>query len=95
MNTKTIQDILQNHQSELAAFGVEKLFIFGSVARGETTPESDLDFLAELKFYSFKNFMELKFALETWFGKDVDLGTLQQLKPIIRQAVEKDLLRVA
>jgi uncharacterized protein len=95
MDAQTIQNVLKNHQSELATLGVEKLLLFGSAARGETTPESDLDFLVELKFYSFKNFMELKFSLEAWLGKNVDLGTLEQLKPIVRQAIEKDVMRVA
>jgi predicted nucleotidyltransferase len=95
MDAQTIQAILRNHQNELQALGVEKLHLFGSASRGETTPTSDLDFLVELKVYSFQNFMDLKFALETWFGKSVDLGTFQQLKPLVRQAIAKDLLRVA
>ncbi len=95
MELQTIKQVLQNHKSDLTALGVQQLHLFGSAARGQSTDNSDLDFLVELEIYSLQNFMELKFSLEHWFGKTVDLGTLHQLKPAIRDNVEKDLLRVA
>jgi uncharacterized protein len=95
MKVEEIQSILESHKSELAALGVQELLLFGSAARGEATPQSDLDFLVKMQHYSFQNFMDLKFALEHWFNKKVDLGTLQQLKPVLRDSIQKDLLRVA
>ena len=39
---------LREHEDELRAAGAEHLSVFGSVARGEATPESDLDILVKL-----------------------------------------------
>ena len=95
MKVEEIQSILELHKSDLLALGVQKLLLFGSAARGEATAQSDLDFLVEMQQYSFQNFMDLKFALELWFGKTVDLGTTAQLKSVLRDSIQKDLLRVA
>ncbi len=95
MKVEEIQSILALHKSDLLALGVQELLLFGSAARGEATAQSDLDLLVEMDRYSLEAFMGLKFALELWFGRTVDLGTLQQLKPTLREAVQKDLLRVA
>jgi uncharacterized protein len=95
VKAEEIQSILESHKSELLAFGVQELLLFGSAARGEATAQSDLDFLVEMEHYSFQNFMDLKFALELWFGKTVDLGTRAQLKSVLRNSIQKDLLRVA
>jgi uncharacterized protein len=95
MKVEEIQSILELHKAELLSFGVQELLLFGSAARGEATTQSDLDFLVEMQHYSFQNFMDLKFALERWFGKTVDLGTRAQLKSALRDSVQKDLLRVA
>ncbi len=95
MKVEEIQSILESHKSELLALGVQELLLFGSAARGEATAQSDLDFLVEMQCYSFQNFMDLKFALELWFGKKIDLGTRAQLKSVLRDSVQRDLLRVA
>jgi uncharacterized protein len=95
VNVEEIQRILKLHKDDLLALGVQELLLFGSAARGEATPTSDLDFLVEMQHYSLQSFMDLKFALEDWFGKRVDLGTTAQLKSVLRNSIQKDLLRVA
>jgi uncharacterized protein len=95
MQLGQVQTIISNHQSDLEALGVQRLFIVGSVARGEANLQSDIDFIVELNNYTFRNFMGLKFALETWLNVPVDLSTFESLKPLLRQEVEKDLRRVA
>ena len=40
--------ILTEHHAEIMAFGVTSVSIFGSVARDEGTPESDVDVLIEV-----------------------------------------------
>ncbi len=88
--------ILKSHKQELAKFDVKSLAIFGSVARDEAGPESDVDILVEFsKTPSFDGYMELKFFLEDILGRSVDLVTNDALKPRIRPYVEKELLYVA
>jgi hypothetical protein len=77
-------------------FSVRTLAIFGSVARGQADEHSDIDILAAFaKKADFDSFMDLKFYLEELLGVRVDLVTDKALRPQIRQAIEKELVRVA
>ncbi len=75
-------------------FGVTKIGIFGSIARGEGWLESDIDVL--VKFASgqttFRNFMELAFYLEDLFCRRVDLVTEEGLSRHIRPYVEREVI---
>jgi hypothetical protein len=74
-------------------FGVAKIGIFGSFARGEERPESDVDVLVTFRKgkETFNNYMDCKFYLEDLFGRKVDLvmkGALKKrLKPQILDEV--------
>ncbi|WP_243455184.1 nucleotidyltransferase domain-containing protein [Meiothermus sp. CFH 77666] len=80
---------------ELRAFGVKQLYVFGSVAREDAHPDSDVDFVVELERYTLRDYVGLKLALEEWLGAAVDLTTFQSLKPEVRQSLEGALRRVA
>jgi predicted nucleotidyltransferase len=75
-------------------FGVTKIGIFGSTARGEDRPESDVDVLVELSpdRLTFRNFMALADFLEELYGWKVDLLTVGGLDPLIRQDVESEVV---
>jgi len=75
-------------------FGVAKIGIFGSTARGEERPDSDVDVLVEFApgQTTFRNFMELAFYLEDLFGRKVDLLTVGGIDPLIRQDVESEVV---
>ena len=76
-------------------YGVQDLAIFGSVARDEAGPESDIDVLVAFEGRTrFRAFMGLQFELEDILGVKVDLVTQKALKPLTRPAVEKDLIHV-
>ena len=69
-------------------FGVARLTLFGSVARDQAAPGSDVDLLVEFnKPVGLFSFMELQNHLEALLGCSVDLGTLRSLKPRIRARV--------
>lgn len=77
-------------------FGVARLFLFGSVARNEARPDSDVDLLVEFEGpATLDAFMGLKVELEGLLGSPVDLATPKSLRPALRALVEKDLLDVA
>lgn len=75
-------------------FGVKKIGVFGSVARGEAKEKSDVDVLVEFESTqkNFDNFMELCFFLEDLFGKKVDLITTSGLDKYIRPYVEREVI---
>jgi predicted nucleotidyltransferase len=87
----TILDFLRNHTEELKAMGVVKIGLFGSYVRGEQSPDSDMDFLAEFESVSYRNYMNLWHFLEDSFGVKVDLGEPHTLREEIRHHVIKEV----
>jgi predicted nucleotidyltransferase len=87
--------LLTERRSEFARFGVKSLALFGSTARDESEPESDVDILIEFEGRAtFDQYMEFKFFLEEMLGRQVDLVTTRALKPRLRPYVEKEALYV-
>jgi hypothetical protein len=78
-----------------AAHGVRSLSLFGSAARGDGRPDSDLDFLVELADgRSLVDLVGVKHDLESLFGRQVDVFTRRSLKPAVLAAARADLIRV-
>jgi predicted nucleotidyltransferase len=76
--------------------GVASLWIFGSHARGDSRPDSDIDLLVEFASPpGFDNFMGLKFDLEDRLGTKVDLLSRSACQPRFLEAIQPDLLHVA
>lgn len=75
-------------------FGVMRIGIFGSTARGDDRPESDVDVLVEFApgQTTFRNFMELVFYLEDAFGRWVDLVTEPGLGKHLRPYAEQEVV---
>jgi predicted nucleotidyltransferase len=85
--------ILKEHESEIKRrFGVKRIGIFGSHARGEEKETSDVDVLVEFEVPSFDNFMDLAFFLEELFGREVDLVTTRGLSPHVAPIVEREVV---
>jgi hypothetical protein len=81
---------------ELAArYGVTRLAVFGSAARGELRPDSDVDVLVEFRESTFDNYMGLKFDLIDLLGRSVDLVTVAALKPRLRERILAEACDVA
>ena len=74
-----------------AGFGVHNLRVFGSVARGEDSTDSDLDLLADLPAdLGLFALGRLRAALEQLVGAPVDLVPATDLKPDVRYRVERE-----
>ncbi len=74
-------------------YGVRELSLFGSVARGEMHPESDIDIMVEFESdvrIGLIAFGSLAGELESLAGRRVDLVTKRGLKPWVRPRVLKD-----
>ena len=84
---------LREHENVLVErFGVKKVGVFGSFAKGEERRDSDVDILVEFKEgqKTFGNYMELKFYLEELFGREVDLVIETAIKPRLRGHILKE-----
>lgn len=77
-----------------ADFGVKRIGIFGSFARGEQKRTSDVDVLVEFApgKATFDNFMKLAFYLEELFSRKVDLLTVKGIDRYIRSRVESEVI---
>ena len=97
MNRKRVLSLLANRREEIVhRFGVKKLGVFGSAARGEMREGSDIDVLVEFDSpATFDGYMDLKFYLEDLFGRSVDVVIEDTVKPRMRPLIEKDLIHVA
>ena len=72
-------------------YQVDSVCLFGSYARNEATPQSDLDFV--IKSDAIKTLLQLggfQAALTDIFHKQVDVLTEDSLQPGFRENVEKD-----
>ena len=90
-----INALLQKKRDEIlriaAQHGARNVRVFGSVARGEAGPESDVDFLVELEpGRSLLDHAALLLDLEKLLGRKVDVATERSLKERIRVRVLRE-----
>jgi uncharacterized protein len=92
MNKQAIKRELFKRPDIFNKYGVKRLALFGSFARGEAKPASDIDFLVEFKRPTFDNYMGLLRELQGIFHKDIDLVTRaalnKRLKPFVLKEAE-------
>jgi predicted nucleotidyltransferase len=91
------EELRETILSVLLPWGVRRIALFGSVARGEDTPESDIDILVQLKPPGERPSLGLKwFGLEEELrqvlGREVELVSEETLSPYVRPYVEEDLV---
>ncbi len=97
MRTEEITDFLTAHKDEMAQrFGVVKIGLFGSYARGEAREDSDIDIAIEMAAdqKNLHNFLAFKRHLEETFSKKVDIGIESSLKSEARKTIEKEIIYV-
>ena len=90
-----VHSTLRNQETELREAGVAQLSLFGSTARDDAGPESDVDLLAALdktKCLSLLDVVCLEVRLADLLGVKVDLIVRGTLKPRVQQGVERDLV---
>jgi uncharacterized protein len=94
MKQAEVLSILETHQGRLKALGVKTLDLFGSVARDEARPDSDVDFLVEFSIEAtLFDLFHVQHYLEDILGCKVDLGTKSALRQHLREPVLQEAVR--
>ena len=85
MRLDDVKKALAGHEAELKEQGVKSLAVFGSVARGDAGPDSDVDLLVEFdRTVGIFHFIHVK----NWLG---DLLEGAQVDLIMREAIYEEL----
>lgn len=95
MRLADLQTLKPQLQELLDRFGASNLAVFGSVARDQAHPGSDVDLLVDLPSgVSLLDRVNLKLALEELLAEPVDLIRRRNLKPALREQVENEAVLI-
>lgn len=97
MDKDAVLQRLRAHEHELRTMGVARLSLFGSVARGDAGPDSDVDLAAEFdrsRPFGLFQFVRLEERLGDLLGIKVDLVGEPIAKPRFRARVDRDRVHV-
>jgi len=90
-----ILHLIESQRESIRGFGVRELGVFGSFARNEQRPDSDVDVLVDMQRETFRDYMGLLAFLERLFGRKVDLVMKDSIKPIIRDRILRETIYVS
>jgi len=88
---------LKAAEPALRAHGAAALYLFGSYARNEARPGSDVDVFIDKdrsRKFGFDEFMDIYFVLQERLGDKVDYGTREGLHPLLRSKIEREAIKV-
>jgi uncharacterized protein len=88
--------ILKAHEAELKQLGVQHLYLFGSTARGDARPDSDVDlfFDYEQGKLGLYELMDVKEAAARILGRKTDIMTRDSIHRVLRERIEASAVPV-
>ncbi len=89
-----IFELLERERDSIRRLGVNRLGLFGSFVRGEQKVDSDVDILVEMEGQSFRAYVEVLDFLEELFGRKVDLVPKEDIKPLLRNRILREVVYV-
>lgn len=95
MEKSYVIQTLRLHEPELRAAGIVHLRLFGSVARGEASAESDVDLMADIdrsKRLTLFNLAGLENQLSDLLGVKVDLSPANSMKEAVRARADREAI---
>jgi uncharacterized protein len=93
MNKADALETLKRSEPALRARGVRRVAVFGSVARGDNRPDSDIDIMVEIDpeaHITVFDYADLKDYIASLFDGPVDVVNRDGLKPYVRPAATAD-----
>ena len=98
MTRAEVIDQLKSLEPQLRAHGVASLYLFGSYARDDAGPESDLDVFVDKtpgRSFGFDELMGSYHALRDALpGIEISFGTRQGLSKYVKEEVEQQAIRI-
>jgi predicted nucleotidyltransferase len=97
MRREDVIRLLKQAEPELRARGVTSLALFGSTARGEAGPKSDVDVLVELDMARRPTLVDLsgvRLFIGDMLGRETDLAIKDSLRPSYRANIEADAIPI-
>ena len=95
MNSLEALETLRRSEKALRARGVQRAALFGSVARGDNRPDSDIDIMIEVDpeaHITVFEYVGLKEYISGLFNEPVDVVSREGLKPYVRPAATADAI---
>lgn len=93
MDSREILAKLRENAAALRARGVQHAALFGSYARGDARPDSDIDILIEIEpgaLINLFDYVEITQYIAGLFPSHVDVANRNRLKPLVRPTAERD-----
>ena len=84
---------IRAEEAELRRRGIRHLAVFGSVARSDDRPDSDVDIAVEIepgKHFFLIRMEDTRLLLEDALGRPVDLGEVDSFRPPVRAAFDRE-----
>jgi predicted nucleotidyltransferase len=87
---------LRAHEADLHQVGISRLYLFGSVARQDARPDSDVDlfFDTDNPRFSLIELVDVQDRVNDILGTQTDVMTRASLHPMLRPRIEAEALRV-
>jgi uncharacterized protein len=88
---------IRTHEAALRALGVTQLWLFGSLARGDARPDSDVDVLISVppeRKFSLLDLAEVRLELCDLLGREAGVVIREDLRPDFRETIADDLIEV-
>ena len=98
MNRAFVLATLKQLEPRFRAHGVAALYLYGSYARDEARPDSDIDVLVDFeegREGSFADYMTAYHMLSAEFpGTEIGYGSCENIVPVYRPYIEESAMRV-
>jgi hypothetical protein len=94
---KEVIDILRGHAGAIRNLGATALYLFGSAARDEMRPDSDVDLFIDFDHesnFSFVEWIRIERLVAEALGRSVELASRDSLHPLLKTEIEQSSIRI-